>query len=39
MRFREISENGSYVRFFFEMIVMYLIAATMAFCLITAAYV
>ena len=38
MRLREISENGSYVRFFIEMIAMYLIAAAMAFCLITAAY-
>jgi len=39
MRFREISENGSYARFFVEMIAMYLIAAAMAFCLIAAAYV
>jgi len=39
MRFREISENGSYAQFFVEMIAMYLVAAAMAFCLITAAYV
>jgi hypothetical protein len=39
MRFREISENGSYARFFIEMVAMYLIATALAFCLITAAYV
>jgi hypothetical protein len=39
MHFREISETGSYARFFIEMIAMYLIAVAMAFCLITAAYV
>ena len=38
MYFREISENGSYARFFVAMIAMYLIAAVLAFCLITAAY-
>ena len=37
--FARISESGSYVRFFIEMIAMYLIAAAMAFYLITAAYV
>jgi hypothetical protein len=39
MHFREISESGSYARFFLQMIAMYLIATALAFCLITAAYV
>jgi hypothetical protein len=39
MHFREISETGSYARFFVQMIAMYLIATALAFCLITAAYV
>jgi hypothetical protein len=39
MHFREISESGSYARFFLQMIAMYLIATALAFCLITAVYV
>jgi hypothetical protein len=39
MHFREISEAGSYARFFVQMIAMYLIATALAFCLITAVYV
>jgi hypothetical protein len=39
MHFREVSESGSYARFFVQMIAMYLIATALAFCLITAAYV
>jgi hypothetical protein len=39
MHLREISESGSYTRFFVQMIAMYLIATAFAFCLITAAYV
>jgi hypothetical protein len=39
MQFRDISETGSYTRFFVQMIAMYLIATALAFCLITAAYV
>jgi hypothetical protein len=39
MHFREISETGSYARFFLQMIAMHLIATALAFCLITAAYV
>ena len=38
MHIREISETGSYARFFIEMIAMYLVATALAFCLITAAY-
>jgi hypothetical protein len=38
MHFREISESGSYARFFLQMIAMYLITA-LAFYLITGAYV
>jgi len=36
MHIREISETGSYARFFIEMITMYLVATALAFCLITA---
>jgi len=39
MHFRDISETGSYARFFVQMIAMYLIAMALGFCLITAAYV
>jgi hypothetical protein len=39
MHIREISESGSYARFFVQMIAMYLVATALAFCLITAAYV
>jgi len=39
MHVREISESGSYARFFVQMIAMYLIVTALAFCLITAAYV
>jgi hypothetical protein len=39
MHIREVSESGSYARFFVQMIAMYLIAMALAFCLITAAYV
>jgi hypothetical protein len=39
MHLREVSESGSYVRFFVQMIAMYLVATALAFCLITAAYV
>ena len=38
MRLRQISESGSYARFFFELIAMYLVVAVFAFCLIAAAY-
>jgi hypothetical protein len=38
MYFRQVSETGSYARFFVEMIAMYLVAAALAFCLIAAAY-
>jgi hypothetical protein len=38
MHFRQISESGSYARFFVELIAMYLIASVFAFCLIAAAY-
>jgi hypothetical protein len=39
MHFRDISETGSYARFFVQMIAMYLIAMALGFWLITAAYV
>jgi len=39
MQLRDISESGSYARFFIQMIGMYLIATAFAFCLITAVYV
>ena len=32
MHLREISESGSYTRFFVQMIAMYLIATAFAFC-------
>ena len=38
MHFRHIAESGSYARFFFELIAMYLIVSVLAFCLIAAAY-
>ena len=38
MRVRQIAEFGSYARFFFELIAMYLIVSGLAFCLIAAAY-
>jgi hypothetical protein len=38
MHFREISETGSYARFFVELVTMYLIASAFAFCLIAAVY-
>jgi hypothetical protein len=39
MHFREISETGSYARFFVQMIAAYLVAMALAFFVITAAYV
>jgi hypothetical protein len=38
MHLRQIAESGSYARFFFELIAMYLIVSVLAFCLIAAAY-
>ena len=38
MHVRQIAESGSYARFFFQLIAMYLIASGLAFCLIAAAY-
>lgn len=38
MHLRQVSETGSYARFFVEMIAMYLVAAALAFCLIAVAY-
>jgi hypothetical protein len=38
MHIRQIAESGSYVRFFLQLIVMYLIISGLAFCLIAAAY-
>ena len=38
MHVREIAESGSYARFFFQLIAMYLIVSGLAFCLIAAAY-
>lgn len=38
MHIRQIPESGSYARFFFELIAMYLIASAFAFCVIAAAY-
>ena len=38
MYLRQVSETGSYARFFVEMIAMYLVAAALAFCLIAVAY-
>ena len=38
MHVRQIAESGSYARFFFQLIAMYLIVSGLAFCLIAAAY-
>jgi hypothetical protein len=38
MHLRQITESGSYARFFFELVAMYLIVSGLAFCLIAAAY-
>ena len=38
MHVRQIAEFGSYARFFFQLIAMYLIVSGLAFCLIAAAY-
>ena len=38
MHLRQMSESGSYARFFLELIAMYIIVAVIAFCLIAAAY-
>jgi hypothetical protein len=38
MHLRQISESGSYARFFFGLITMHLIVSVFAFCLIAVAY-
>ena len=38
MRFYDLSEPGSYARFFVAMVVMFLVVTAVALCLITAAY-
>ena len=38
MHLSQITESGSYARFFFELTAMYLIVSVLAFCLIVAAY-
>jgi hypothetical protein len=38
MQLHVFPEPGSYVRFFVEMVAMFLIVTALAFCLITAAY-
>jgi hypothetical protein len=38
MQLQYLPETGSYARFFFDMVVMYLVVAALAFCLIAAAY-
>ena len=38
MRFYDLSEPGSYARFFVEMVAMFLVVTAVALCLITAAY-
>ena len=38
MHLRQIAKFGSYARFFFELIAMFLIVSGLAFCLIAVAY-
>jgi hypothetical protein len=38
MHLRQIAESGSYARFLFELIAMFVIVSGLAFCLIAVAY-